>query len=100
MKSYVRALLVAMSTVVVGGCASMMIGSQPWFDQHDYGKKALAERASFDLSCAREQLQFLCVGPGSDCSSVGVSGCDKKATYEFVADRWVMNNAASATAAK
>ena len=78
--------------VMFAACASMWIGTQEWFNQHRAGKKTLAERASFDLSCAVDGLKFVCVGSGSDCSSVGVSGCEKKAVYVFVAGKWVMNS--------
>jgi hypothetical protein len=77
-------------------CASMLIGTPEWFEANSYGKKALSERASFDLSCPAGEVQFACVGPGSNCSSVGASGCEKKAVYVFVADKWVMNSEARA----
>lgn len=63
--------------------------------------KTLRERASFDLSCSAEQLNLTPLQKlpgcfGGPCLKVaGVSGCDKKATYLFVAElnQWVMNSA-------
>ena len=91
-----RLLAASFMAAVFTGCASMMIGSQPWFEQHDYGQKALTKRAAADLSCDAPALAFFCVGAGGDgCTSVAVKGCEKTATYEFVSDRWIMNNAAA-----
>ncbi len=74
-------------------CASMLIGTQPWFDQNSTGKSTLSKRASFDMSCPEAQLTFACLGAGQPCESVGVSGCEKKATYLFVDNSaWVMNS--------
>ena len=92
MKVVLSCLLWLAACASLSACASMRIGTQEWFDQHSYGKKTLAERASFDLSCPAADIKFLCVGPGSDCSSVGASGCAKKAVYVFIADKWVMNS--------
>jgi len=92
MQKYLLWLAVCLS---LPACA-VLIGTPAWFEANSYGKKALAERAGFDLSCATGDIKFLCVGPGSDCSSVGVSGCEKKAVYVFVADKWVMNSDARA----
>ena len=82
--------------VSLSACASILIGTPEWFEANSYGRKTLAARASFDLSCPAGDIKFLCVGPGSDCSSVGASGCEKKAVYVFVGDKWVMNSDAHA----
>lgn len=70
----------------------MMIGTKPWFDEHRAGRATLAQRAAFDLGCQAEQLQFTCLGPNSNCNTVGASGCEKKATYVFTGSEWVMNS--------
>jgi hypothetical protein len=97
---YMKMMLRCLSWLAVcsslSACASILIGTPEWFEANSYGKRALSERASFDLSCPAGDVKFLCVGPGSDCSSVGASGCEKKAVYVFVADKWVMNSDARA----
>jgi hypothetical protein len=92
MKMMIRYLPLLAVCLSLSACASILIGTPEWFEANSYGKKALSERASFDLSCPAGDLKFLCVGPGSDCSSVGASGCEKKAVYVLVADKWVMNS--------
>lgn len=88
-----RYLLLLALGVSLSACAAVIIGTPEWFEANSYGKKTLSERASFNLSCPAPDMKFLCVGPGGDCSSVGVSGCDKKAVYLFVANtKWVMNS--------
>ncbi|MBS2025453.1 MAG: hypothetical protein JST92_23890 [Deltaproteobacteria bacterium] len=73
-------------------CGMHLIGGKAWFD--DSGKQSLGKRAAFDLSCAEDKLTFAPLGEGNlDYKMVGVSGCDKKATYLFINNReWVMNS--------
>ena len=86
-----RCLLWPAMCLSISACA-VFIGTPEWFESNSYGRKTLAERASFDLSCPAGDIKFLCVGPGSDCSSVGASTGEKKAVYVFVANKWVMNS--------
>ena len=78
--------------VCVTACASMMFGSEPWFESHNFGRVALERRASFDLSCPIEQLQFAPLGAGRmSHTTVGVSGCDGRIVYVFLNGNWVAN---------
>jgi hypothetical protein len=98
MTTTLKSLLPLAVALSLASCAAVIIGTPEWFEANSYGKKTLAERASFDLSCPAPDLKFSCVGPGSDCSSVGVSGCDKKGVYLFVANsKWVMNSESHAS---
>ncbi|NUP12355.1 MAG: hypothetical protein HOW73_40435 [Polyangiaceae bacterium] len=85
-----KVALAGVWVLLLSGCASGIIGTQEWFDQHSYGKQALAKKASFDLSCPAADLEFVCIG--NDCTSAGATGCDKKASYVFVENKWVMNS--------
>jgi hypothetical protein len=96
MNTLVRCLLWLAACWSLSACA-IFIGSPEWFESNSYGRKALSERAGFDLSCPATNIQFLCVGPGANCSSVGASGCEKKAVYVFVDNKWVMNSDAHAS---
>jgi hypothetical protein len=75
----------------LAGCGSMM-GSPAWFADHSAGKASLARKAAFDLGCTEDKLEFTCLGHGGDCTSVGVVGCEHKATYVFREPDWVMNS--------
>jgi hypothetical protein len=96
MNMIVRCLLWLSVCLSLSACA-VIIGTPEWFEANSYGKKALAERASFDLSCPAGAITFLCVGPGSNCTSVGTSGCEKKAVYVVDGNKWVMNSDARPT---
>lgn len=84
--------------ISLSACASMRIGTEEWFNQHPAGKASLSKRASFDMSCPAADLQYVDVGTGPSWttvgySTVGVSGCEKKATYIFVNNsKWVLNS--------
>jgi hypothetical protein len=55
-----------------------------------FNESALRERAAFDLSCPRDQLQVQALGSNS---AAGVTGCGRKATYVNDAQGvWVKNN--------
>lgn len=97
MNSLSRPAVAIVMALIFGGCASSITGTKAWFDSNNAGKKTLAERASFDLGCPANELQFTCIGPSSNCTSVGVSGCDKKAVYMIVGSAWVMNSDSSAS---
>ncbi|MFO0759414.1 MAG: hypothetical protein U0359_23170 [Byssovorax sp.] len=58
--------------------------------------EVVKDRASFDLSCPREQIVAQELG---NHMTMGVSGCGKKATYVYTSDgRWLMNSAQSPAA--
>ena len=84
----------------LAGCAVTLAGSKADFE---YQKPLLAKTASFDLGCSAEQLVYAPLGNKSDgYDKIGVSGCDKKATYIYVEDRqhgriWVKDSETSAT---
>ncbi|MCR9163003.1 MAG: hypothetical protein ACE37F_14890 [Nannocystaceae bacterium] len=52
---------------------------------------ALKKRAAFDLDCDADSLKMTQLRPGS-MASIGVAGCDAKATYLWTGSEWVMNN--------
>ena len=59
---------------------------------------ALVMRASFDLGCPKEQLQWYQL---SDNRTVwGASGCSHRATYIYneKSDQWIMNGSVETTA--
>ena len=83
-------------TLTLLGCAAPQ---RPQIDREkrvDCGRKA-----SFDLDCPEEQLNFRCLADGSvshggwsgmtACISWGVLGCGKKATYVLTDLGWVNN---------
>ena len=59
--------LVGLSMVVLGACAASTNATR---DQ-------LSKRASFDLDCPGESLEFVEI----DARTTGVRGCDQRATY-------------------
>jgi hypothetical protein len=60
-----------------------------------------SRKAAFDLGCPEDQLKFQCLADGGvshggwsgmiACTSWGVTGCDKKATYVLTNLGWVNN---------
>ena len=81
--------------ISLSACALMrtgIIGTEEWFNQHATGKASLSKRASFDMSCPAADLQYVDVSTRSNYSTIGVSGCEKKATYLFVSLKWVLNS--------
>ena len=63
--------------------------------------QALAQRTPHDLDCPLEEQTFkdlsVRVGLGSS-STVGVSGCGRRATYQFVYETWVADVAGANSA--
>ncbi len=89
-------LAIALTTLLVGGCASTLIGSKPWFENNERNKSEVAKKASFDMGCEAEKLTFSPLGSDQDgYESVGVSGCDKKMTFVYVeqSGEWIANTA-------
>jgi hypothetical protein len=68
----------AVAAVLLGGCAGVV------------NESMLRDRASFDLSCAKDQLKISDLG---ESKAAGVEGCGKKATYVYVYEQslWVKN---------
>ena len=59
-----------------------------------YVKMLADQKAPFDLSCPNEELVFTPLGTGSNTwTTMGVTGCGQKATYEFVEGKWIMDSA-------
>lgn len=46
------------------------------------------DRAEFEFSCPRKDLTVQVL---TDDTTVGVSGCEKKAVYVFIQGKWLMN---------
>ena len=84
--------LLWLTTGLLSACASWIWFSPEWFNEDRLGKEALANRASFELSCPAADLQFVGVGNDSNYRSVGVSGCGKKAVYVYTNSVWVLNS--------
>ncbi len=65
---------------------------------------SLRPRAAFDLKCPADQLVMTRLSEqcGGFMCTLGVSGCGQQVTYVWdkVASAWVMNNAATTSAAK
>lgn len=88
MRHLKRLLVGVLALVVTTGCAAtvkiggIVVVKEAW----DRAEMEIRSRASFELRCAPEQLslrilstmQFL---EGAGPSSIGVSGCDRQATY-------------------
>lgn len=56
---------------------------------------SVLERASFELSCPRQDLSVTVLGP----RQVGVSGCDAKRVYVFTDAGWLLDSGADTTPA-
>jgi hypothetical protein len=89
MKNVGSGLGVALCGVVLLSCMS----SAQWnADQTEKVRK----RASFDLSCPSEKLNVVELGRDSSdlVTTLGVEGCEKKATYVYVSEGsgWAMDS--------
>jgi hypothetical protein len=80
-------------TIQSGGFAVSKKGAERAF-------REVTNRAAFDLSCPKEQLDAVVLNTSGgysysfyDISQIGVSGCDRKAVYVYTLSGWVMNAA-------
>ncbi|WP_437784565.1 hypothetical protein [Sorangium sp. So ce1097] len=80
------------------GLGSMMLLSCLSAQIAEYNAKSIAavrKRASFDLSCAPEKLNIIELGRDNDdlLTTLGVVGCEKKATYVNLGNRsgWALD---------
>ena len=89
MRLYKLGMIVGATAVLTTSLGCMLVGSSKWFEHR--GNAKLAQRASFDLSCPEDELSF---SPLDDYKTVGVIGCERRATYIYVSDSgtWVMNS--------
>ena len=57
----------------------------------DYIRQEVFPRASFDLSCPAEQFTGQCLD--THCTTAGIKGCGRQATYLFIrrTGQWMMN---------
>jgi hypothetical protein len=55
---------------------------------------SVTERASFELSCPRDQITLTSLAP----SQVGVSGCDTKRVYVFSDAGWLLDSGSTESA--
>jgi len=69
----------------MGLCSMMLLSCMSTFvaEQNADSIAAVRKRATFDLSCAPEKLDIIELGRNSNdiLTTLGVVGCDKKATY-------------------
>jgi hypothetical protein len=72
------------SAVLSFGCAGKVSNA-------DFIRQEVFPRAAFDISCPTEQLTGQCLD--ARCTTAGVKGCGRQATYVFVrgSGQWVMN---------
>ena len=85
MRSIVAVLLLGVSACVV-------TGSKEWFAVSSYGDREVRGRASFDLNCPKEKIEFQSLSD-SNWYSVAARGCGKKAAYKHVYGAgWVLNS--------
>ena len=84
MKNLLKSIVVV-SVVVLSGCGSL---------NNKAAKESLSERASFELNCPSEQLDFKVFQKKIDgfVTSYGVSGCNKRAVYVDVDQQWLLNS--------
>jgi hypothetical protein len=86
-----KTCVAAGSLMLLGLSACAVYGSKAQFDEST--KEPLLKRASFDMSCPAGSLTVSPVGQQSDgYDSVGVSGCEKKATYLYYGGKWILNS--------
>jgi hypothetical protein len=91
------ALLLAMG-LLLSGCATMINRDGFSLVQSDWERQEadLRARASFELSCAADQLtvHVLTTMPAYEnyAQQVGVTGCEKKAVYVRTVSGWVANS--------
>jgi len=56
--------------------------------------KSVVDRAPFDLNCPAEEISYSHVGEVGKSYMVGVTGCGRRALYQYVYGAgWVMNSA-------
>lgn len=60
-----------------------------------YRMDRLSPRVAFDFECPKEQLQFHQLDPYG--TTLGVSGCGKRATYVLIEDQWYQDTPGSNT---
>jgi len=83
---------------LVGCDPALKTGTRANFDaQH---RSAVGRRAGFDLACPEPELTFTPIGSrpmdGGDYTTVGVSGCGKRASYQLLQGGWILTQPATA----
>ena len=72
------------------GCGCAFAGRGKWWAKE--GRPELSQRAAFDLKCPERELAFTPLGrEGYPYETVGVSGCERRATYLYDSGSWIMN---------
>jgi hypothetical protein len=95
----------SLSVVVLG-----LIACGPGVYVRDHAERDLRKRAAFEMDCVPEELVLtrlsadnaIVTGKESDApKTIGVSGCGKKGTYVYLADKgYVLNSASNEASAK
>ena len=99
-----RALLLLAGTLSIASCASVPTMESGGFTvERPYTEAAfdnVRNRAAFELSCPKEQLQLVVINVAPSCegripSTLGVEGCGHRAVYVHVRSDagWVMSSA-------
>ena len=84
MKNIYKATIVP-GVVVLSGCGSLY---------NKGAKDDLSKRASFELNCPAEKLEYTVLQKRADgyVTSYGVSGCEKRAVYVISGFQWLLNS--------
>jgi hypothetical protein len=82
-------ILALATTLFVFGCAREPLKPTTTSDEfpHSWGGmlKSLTDRAPFDFGCPLEQMTFnKLAGDGVTPATIGVLGCEKRATYTYI----------------
>lgn len=89
-----RTALALAAVLFCGGLASSCASS---VSNIQHLKQELGGRASFELKCPKEKLQFRCLN--ENCDEAGVAGCGRRVVYLWIrknsGGRWVANSSAS-----
>jgi hypothetical protein len=75
---------------LITGCIAH--GGQKWFDES--GRQEVLNRASFDLSCPKEQINMMPIGAAEyPYTTIGANGCGARTTYVWKAYQgWSRNS--------
>jgi len=85
MKKLIFTLVLVIITIGLSGC--YVQGSKEAFYGISAMKDALEGRASFDLNCPKDKLDYKPIQP-NNYHLVGVTGCGKKALYKKAHSGW------------
>jgi hypothetical protein len=94
-------MCVAVGAMLASACGKTIVVNGLAVDEGHWNalQDTLASQASFDLSCAPDQLQLMPLERmGNHASVVGVSGCGRRGAYTMVGDTWYASGQAAEAA--